>query len=424
VSHECLDVLTVSKIEFHDSSYHNFSFSIATMASATGDTPAWEKSKENAAPLARGRNVEIFEKNLLKVQSKEEREEAERAKQRFERLVALDDTDDPLVDWLSYIKFHQEIFPSDTHAQFLLMERCARRLLHVDRYKADVRFIRLCVLYADKTDHPGDVFKFLHQHKVGTKVALFWTAWAWVAEQKADFSFAEKLFVKGISKDAQPLKLLEQRHKLFQARMSRHWLNQSEDDELEDEEESGRAALGGLTKKQVLRPQDASLQATFIDRKEARKAHTSDTNNCGLSVGVFAIFVDENADIENEGYNLDESFLEPNHQELECEAIQKKENIGKAERWNERGGYASRFVQPSIAHGSALKSTLSFDIHLDEECEAKHREEINENKMQFEKGGRALQKREREDMAEKLARDPTRYMKNPEKLQKDAKERL
>ena len=407
------------------------------MASATGDTPAWETSKENAAPLARGRNVEIFEKTLLKVQSKDERDEADRTKQRFERLVALDDTDDPLVDWLSYIKFHQENFPSDTHAQFLLMERCARRLLHVDRYKADVRFIRLCVLYADKTDHPGDVFKFLHQHKVGTKVALFWTAWAWVAEQKADFTFAEKLFVKGISKEAQPLKLLEQRHKLFQARMSRHWLNQTEEDELDDEEGSGRAALGGLTKKQVLhndrqarhptnrRPHEPSLQATFIDRKEARKAITSDANSNGPSVGVFAILVDENADVESEGYNLDASFLEPNQQELECEATQKKENIGKAERWNERGGYASRFVQPSTAqHGNALKPTLSFDIHLDEECEAKHREDLNESKMLFEKGGRALQKREREDMAEKLARDPTRYMKNPEKLQKDAKEHL
>jgi Txe/YoeB family toxin of Txe-Axe toxin-antitoxin module len=48
---------------------------------------------------------------------------------------------------------------------------------------------------------------------------------------------------------------------------------------------------------------------------------------------------------------------------------------------------------------------------------------IQEYKLQFEKGGRALQKREREDLAEKLARDPTRYMKNPEKLKKDTKER-
>ena len=406
------------------------------MASSTEDTPAWEMSKENAAPLARGRNVAIFEKNLLKGKSKEERDEAHRMTQRFERRVALDDTDDPLVDWLSFIKFHQENYPSDTHAQFLLMERCARKLLHVDRYKADVRFIRLCVLYADKTDHPGDVFKFLHQHKVGTKVALFWTAWAWIAEQKADYSFAEKLFVKGISKEAQPLKLLEQRHKAFQARMSRHWLNQSEQDEPEEEDDAGRVALGGLSKKQILRndrqarhpsnlrPHGTSTQATFVDRNQARKAPTTDKSNNILHSGVFPIFVDENEGLDDEGYNLNNSFIEPHQQELECEAVLKKENTGKAERWNERGGYASRFVQPSASHGTAPKSAMSFDIHLDEECEAKQLEELMKSKLQFEKGGRALQKREREDMAEKLARDPTRYMKNPEKLQKDAKERL
>ncbi|KAI2496625.1 Mad3/BUB1 hoMad3/BUB1 homology region 1 [Fragilaria crotonensis] len=406
------------------------------MASATDDTPAWEMSKENAAPLARGRNVEIFEKNLLKGKSKEERDEAERMMQRFERRIALDDTDDPLVDWLSFIKFHQENYPSDTHAQFLLMERCARKLLHVDRYKADVRFIRLCVLYADKTDHPGDVFKFLHQHKVGTKVALFWTAWAWIAEQKADYSFAEKLFVKGINKEAQPLKLLEQRHKSFQARMSRHWLNQSEQDELEEEEESGRAALGGLSKKQILRndrqarvpsnrrPQDTNTQATFIDRSQVRRATTTDKCNNVPSSGVFPIFVDENEGLDDEGYNLNDSFVEPHQQDLECEAVLKKENIGKAERWNERGGYASRFVQPSASDSIGPKLALSFDIHLDEDCAAKQQDEITKTKLQFEKGGRTLQKREREDMAEKLARDPTRYMKNPEKLTKDTKESL
>ena len=405
------------------------------MASTPDEIPAWEMSKENAAPLMRGRNVESFEKNLQKVKSKDVLVEAERMKDRFERLIALDDTNDPLVHWLSYIKFHQETYTSDTHAQFLLMERCARTLISNDKYKGDVRFIRLCVLYADKTDHPGDVFKFLHQHKVGTSVALFWTAWAWVAEQKADYAFAEKLFLKGISKEAQPRKLLEQRHRQFQARMSRQWLNESqmEGDHDDDEDSSGRAALGGLTKKQVLRndrrakgqsatrPQSSRRHSTFTDRNVLLPVKSSNNNNTVDMAGGFAIFVDENVDPDEEGYNLNDSRSEPCQDELDSEANRKKENTKEAERWNEQGGYASRFVPAVTSRASAVHSANSFDIHMDEECAAKQRELLHETRKQFEKGGRTLQKREREDMAEKLARDPTRYMKNPDKLKKDTK---
>jgi hypothetical protein len=405
------------------------------MASSSNDTPAWEMSKENAAPLARGRNVESFEKSLQKSKSKDEQDEADRMKQRFERVIALDDTDDPLVHWLSYIKFHQDNYPSDTHSQFLLMERCSRTLMSNDKYRSDVRFIRVCVLYADKTDHPADVFKFLHQHKVGANVALFWTAWAWVAEQKNDYAFAEKLFIKGIAKEAQPLKVLEQRHKQFQARMSRHWLNESQkEDEDDDEQESGRATLGGLTKKQVLRndrqakpsassrPQSSSRQATFVDRSAPRPPSTSDDNNGVAAAGGFAIFIDENTDPIDEAYNLNESRVEPIQKELESEAQRKKENTQEAESWNARGGYASRFVKTASRCVPAVPPAPSFEIHVDEECNAKRQEELDETKMQFDKGGRALQKREQEDVAEKLARDPTRYMKNPDKLKKDTKE--
>ena len=41
------------------------------------------------------------------------------------------------------------------------MERCTRALLHRQEYKNDVRFIRVCVTYADKTSSPADVFQIL-----------------------------------------------------------------------------------------------------------------------------------------------------------------------------------------------------------------------------------------------------------------------
>ena len=406
------------------------------MASAMDDIPVWEMSKENAAPLARGRNIKTLEKNSAKVKSKEEQGDYDRVKQRFERLVDLDDSKDPLVDWISYIKFHQESYPSDTHAQFLLMERCARKLVHVDKYKNDVRFIRICVIYADKTDYPGDVFKFLHQHKVGVGAALFWTAWAWVAEQKADYAFAEKLFSKGISKEAQPIELLQRRHKQFQARISRQLLQEYQNDQLDEHrelEDSGRVALGGLSKEQIIRNDRQSRRTSGLRTQEtqrnSRLINGTSTEILALKnhqkgnppSSTIEIFVDENVSVGDEAFDLNDSLAEAFQQELEPQASQKKENVGKPERWNERGGYESTFSRSSGSRDIALCPGPSFEIHQDEECETAQSKAIQEYKQQFEKGGRTLQKREREDMAEKLARDPTRYMKNPEKLEKDKK---
>jgi hypothetical protein len=66
---------------------------------------------------------------------------------------------DPLVHWLSYIKFLQDSYPSDTQHSFLLMERCTRTFVGVEEYRNDRRFIRVCVLYAEHTSSPADVFK-------------------------------------------------------------------------------------------------------------------------------------------------------------------------------------------------------------------------------------------------------------------------
>ena len=180
------------------------------MASSSSDR--W--SKENAAP----RNERPVE-------------ETERRVQRFESLVSTGTGKDPLEHWLAYMKWSQENANADgntdTQAHFLLMERCTRTLLTIPQYKNDPRFIRVCVLYADKTSNPADVFKLLHQHDVGSEVSLFYMSWAWVAELKGDYAFCEKIYKKGLAKEATPLKLLQQRHKQFQRRMSRHWLNNS-----------------------------------------------------------------------------------------------------------------------------------------------------------------------------------------------------
>ena len=142
---------------------------------------------------------------------------------------------DPLRYWVLYIKHIRDSYPSDSQRQFLLLERCARTFMArpfvVPSYRNDVRFVRTCILYADKTPNPSEVFKLMGKIKVGTKVALFWVAWAWVAEKAQDFPFTEKIFQKALSVGAEPRKFLEERQHQFLRRMSRHWLNASQGQE-------------------------------------------------------------------------------------------------------------------------------------------------------------------------------------------------
>ena len=362
------------------------------------EAPLWETSKENAAPLERGRNVHTLERSL-QMETMQEREEKEKMLQHYEKLVCGqgEEEEDPLIHWLSYIKFHQEAYPSDTHAQFLLMERCTRALLQKEEYSNDVRFIRVCVTYADKTSFPGDVFKHLHHHKVGSKVALFWMAWAWVAESKGDFEFANKVFLRGIAKNAMPLDKLKQRHKQFQRRFAKHLLKEQEEGQMDNEEESRvrRGTLAGLSEDRVRR-NDRSLQhepvvrrrpnppsvATFTDRSATPRSSVSQPLNDNNGATSFAIFVDNS---ENDGgYNLDQSYAqEP--RELEREIDRKKENSGAAERWNDRGGLNSFQIYSEVA---AASTGASFEVYIDEECAAKLEREKRKRHTEAERARR------------------------------------
>lgn len=269
-------------------------------------------SKENEA--GRDRNSKSSSNLLDKKGGGPASDEQKRIIRRYERLVAPsenstsgndddNDDDDPLEHWLAYIKFYKETFPADVRSQFLLMERCTRALVQRERYRNDVRFIRACILYADKTDFPGDVFKFLHQHRIGSTVALFWIAWAWVAETNGDFGFAEKVFLKGINKDAQPIKMLKTRHKQFQRRMSRHWLKnhttntdtQQEDGKNDDNNAAAEVAPNKKTFGSFAGNEAQERNDTFSSLASSRQSQQSEqADGSRQPSGGFQIFEDEN----------------------------------------------------------------------------------------------------------------------------------
>jgi hypothetical protein len=412
------------------------------------EAPLWEKSKENAAPLERGRNVAVLERSLAAVSSDEERREKERMIRHYERLVRptegsdaeVKEDDDVLIHWLSFIKFYQESFAADTHAQFLLLERCFRAMCPVQKYADDQRFIRVCCLYGEKTNQSREIFNYMYGQQIGVGVAIFWVAWAFVAEKEKDFAFAEKVYEKAIRKKAQPLTFLLQRQKQFQRRMSRHWLNsaQHDDDEDEDENESGRprGVLGGLSDESVRRNDrthstrrppglhnggSAAAMPTFTVRGQ-QQSSLSNRNTSSTASG-FAIFADGDGAEQDGDCILENSFLSHHDRVLEREQDRRKENTINTERWNERGALSttSTYTVPKAAPRTAPPA---FAVYVDEECAAQNEREEIERHRQTERHRQARDDRtfrECEDggVAEKLANDPLRYVRNPSKLEAD-----
>eukprot|EP00980_Cylindrotheca_fusiformis_P018489 scaffold6124_cov122-Cylindrotheca_fusiformis.AAC.8 len=395
------------------------------------NTPAWESSKENAAPLERGRNVAALERSAFGLQ---DLKKSEQSIDMFERVVRPSEAphvtemeNDPLEHWLAYIRFYQETFPSDTHDQFLLMERCTRALIKMRQYADDDRFIGVCAKYADKTKDPMEVFKYLHQQRVGLNTALFWIAWAFVAERNNDFPFAEKIFKKGISKDAQPLQLLKIRHQQFQRRMSRHWLNNSQrSDMLDDEEDPGtrtsRGILGGVprgrrrnTDMSASTGRQSQRSRTYGVRQPSAPSRQNTNSNSATGL---AIYVEE--DSLDDGYNLDHSYGRT--RVIETQADRKKENTADAERWNERGGL---HIERGLDRSFRSKGPPpAFPVFVDEECAARHEndERFKEKEVDHrrrDRDERTFRERGDEGMAERLARDPLRYVRDPSQLQTD-----
>ena len=60
---------------------------------------------------------------------------------------------------------------------------------------------------------PLEIFSFLFNQKIGSKLAQFYTAWAWELEQVGNYKKADTIFSQGDELGAQPLDLLRRRHR-------------------------------------------------------------------------------------------------------------------------------------------------------------------------------------------------------------------
>lgn len=183
-------------------------------------TPEWETSKENIAPLARGRNVEVLTKALSKSPAVLEQE-------RLQHQASISDAasgvgpyaPDPLVPWVSYVKWAIDNFPRGSNTVIAAVEGACRTFSKDPRYLGDRRFVRLWVRYADMRKDKLDVFEYMQRRRIGERAALFYEAWATTLELERQYEKAEATYQLGSRVGAEPSDRLAQREREFFNRM-------------------------------------------------------------------------------------------------------------------------------------------------------------------------------------------------------------
>lgn len=184
-------------------------------------TPEWETSKENVAPIARGRNVDTLNKALTADV------EVLNSTRSFHESAIRDASnaigpfaDDPLAPWVNYTKWVIDNFPRGSDLIISVVEGACRRFAKDPRYREDRRFVRLWIRYADLRTDKLDVFAYMEKHQIGKHAALFYEAWATTLELSRDYDRAEEVYNVGMRLNAEPQERLAQRMREYYNRMA------------------------------------------------------------------------------------------------------------------------------------------------------------------------------------------------------------
>ncbi|CAK9190250.1 unnamed protein product [Sphagnum troendelagicum] len=200
----------------------------------------WELSKENVQPLRNGRKVEPLNMALkMKAAGATTTRANVLEHQRRKMIEAIDEYegDDPLEPWLEYIMWVKDAFPSGGIQSELLplLEACTRTFQTDERYRSDLRYLRVWVQYADSCTEPKDIYAFLEANSIGQDHALYYEAFATYLEIHKNYKRANEIFELGIARGAHPIGRLQNMYQAFLKRMARrteHDLHNQTEEEL------------------------------------------------------------------------------------------------------------------------------------------------------------------------------------------------
>ncbi|KAK9053344.1 hypothetical protein SSX86_029977 [Deinandra increscens subsp. villosa] len=196
----------------------------AFLASKQETGNEWELFKENVRPLKRGRDVKLLNHSLKSNSDVQIRNSLTETRRKLIKAIDEYEGEDPLQPWLDCIKWVQDAFPpgGDCSGLVVIFEKCVRTFWHDERYKNDLRYLKVWLEYAEDCDDAEVVYSFLDTNKIGQTHSLFYISYANHLELKNKIKTANEIYECGISRNAQPIEKLKSAYRKYFARsMSR-----------------------------------------------------------------------------------------------------------------------------------------------------------------------------------------------------------
>ncbi|XP_038994428.1 mitotic spindle checkpoint protein BUBR1-like isoform X1 [Hibiscus syriacus] len=313
----------------------------------------WELFKENVRPLKRGRNVDLLN-HALKAHTDDQLKKSLLDNRR--RLIeAIDEYEgeDPLQPWLDCIKWVQEAFPpgGDFSGLVLIYEQCVRAFWHSDRYKDDLRYLKIWLEYAEHCSDAEVIYSFLDANDIGKTHSAFYIAYALHMESKSKMKAANDILNRGISSNAQPIEKLKDAYKKFLARSMRG--PKETDEELKDDDLPTRSFGALLARGESQRQANKTFE---LGRNKLKQ------ENHRIQRTPLSIYNDNNMDVMR-GHPSKPSTYSNSWHTLGGRAERNKENNAVPAKWT-----SYKVPQRPVPRTMGTGSSAHIEVFVDEEC--------------------------------------------------------
>ncbi|KAJ4702366.1 mitotic spindle checkpoint protein BUBR1-like [Melia azedarach] len=312
----------------------------------------WELFKENIRPLKRGRNIRLLNDALASQNNIQLKKSLLENRRKMIEAIGEYQGDDPLQPWLQCIKWVQEAFPAggDSSGLVVIYEQCVRAFWHSERYKDDLRYLKVWLEYAENCNDAEVIFSFLDANDIGKTHSAYYIAYALHMESKSKMKAANDIFNLGRSRNAQPTEKLKDAYKIFLVRSMRKTKVTDEDS---DENHLPVRSFGTVLTREENRSQ--ALQRSDLQRKKLKPD--------GNHKAPFSVYKDTNVDIMS-SYHPDKSNADNSWHTLGAQAERNKENNAKPSKWMSSYKIPQR-PEPRIG-GATVSSHI--EVFVDEEC--------------------------------------------------------
>ncbi|XP_043723852.1 uncharacterized protein LOC122670894 [Telopea speciosissima] len=128
---------------------------------------------------------------------------------------------DPLLPWLRGIRKLKESLPPQLLKRKLprFLQKCVQTFESDRRYRNDLRYLRVWIQLLDFVDDPRALLKSMEANRIGTKLAIFYQAYALYYEKLKRFEEAENMYRLGVQNLAEPANELQKSYEQFLRRM-------------------------------------------------------------------------------------------------------------------------------------------------------------------------------------------------------------